>query len=193
MSLRSLVGEPVSIARTGATLTALIDPRERRLYLESRSDVAIGDTVGFRGYTRRIVEQPQVWFTAGVVATYEDGPPAFPDLGQILRAGNPGTLNEETGVIGDPADATVVWSGPCLVDARESDGSTPDVGDQRVGVVPFIVKVPLAVTDVRPGDNFRVTQSRDGRLLTRLLVVTAVRASSVDLVREVLAFDNQGG
>lgn len=184
--------EAVKVVRTGSILPVLIDPAQRKLYFTGSADVVEGDTLGFRGLTRRVSAPVEVWDAAGAVATYEEAPPYLPDLGRLLRAGDPGAFDDVTGTIGTPADATVIWSGPCSVDARESDGSTPDVGDQRVGVVPMIVKVPLSVTDVRPGDGFEVTSSRDVRLTTRLLVVTAVRASSVDTIREILAFDNQG-
>jgi hypothetical protein len=59
--------------------------------------------------------------------------------------------------------------------------------------VPFLLTVPLSLVDVKAGDQFRVSQSRDARLTTRLLTITAVRSSSSGLVRELVAFDNQGG
>jgi hypothetical protein len=62
-----------------------------------------------------------------------------------------------------------------------------------VGIVPFLITVPLSLVDVKAGDQFRVSQSRDSRLTTRLLTITAVRGSSSSLVRQLVAFDNQGG
>lgn len=183
--------EPVTIARTGEVLRGLVDPAERRIYLPLGTGVVAGDVAGFRGYTRRIVDTPEVWATAGVVATFEDAPPYLPDLGRLLRGAGPPVLNEETGDL-ELVDPVTLWSGACSVESRDSEGATPEIGDQQVGIVPFVVTVPLALIDVRRGDLFETTQSRDGRLSQRGLMVTAVRASSSALVREVLAFDNQG-
>lgn len=185
--------ESVTVQRTGRALPGLVDPLERRVYLESGSDVRAGDVLAFRGYTRRVVAEPMVWASAGVVVEFEDASPLLPDLGQLLRpTGGLGPIDEETG-LRIPPDAPVVWSGACLVEPAQSDGSIPEIGDQQVGVVPFTVEVPLALSDVRTGDVFKVTQSRDARLLVRLLVVKAVRASSTATTRTLLAFDNQGG
>lgn len=185
--------EPVTIARTSATLQGLVDPHERRLYLALGVDVQVNDVAGFRGYTRRLVAVPEVWATAGVVAEFEDAPAALPDLGALYRAsGDPPVLDENTGEYGPPVDDDPLWTGACRVEPAQSDGSNPEIGDQQVGIVPFVVTVPLALIDVRTGDLFKVSSSRDGRLLVRTLVVKAVRASSTGLVRELLAFDNQG-
>jgi hypothetical protein len=184
--------EPVTLVRTGAVLLGLVDERERQVYLSWDCGVQGGDLLAFRGVVRRVPAEPVVWAGAGVVAAYEAAPALMPDLGQLLRGGGTQVLDETTGeltsTVGFP-----VWSGPCLVEPAQSDGSNPEIGDQQVGIVPFTVTVPLALTEIRPGDLFKVTSSRDARLLTRTLVVKAVRASSTEVTREVLAFDNQGG
>lgn len=182
--------EPVTVQRTGAAISGLFDPLERRLYLPG-GDVVRGDGVSLRGEVRR-VSDVQSWLGAGLVAVLDEQAVFLPDHADLLRGSGPGVLDEDTGVI-SPANTATVWSGLCLVEPAQSDGSNPEIGDQQVGVVPFVVTVPLALTDVRPGDLFKVTQSRDARLLSRTLVVKAVRASSSELTREVLAFDNQGG
>jgi hypothetical protein len=184
--------ETVVNGRTGLTVSALIDPHERRLYFDLGVDVQAGDTVGFRGYTRRLTVLPEVWATAGVVAVYEDSPVYLPDLGELSRPTGPGARDDTTGVRG-PGSEDLVWSGPCLVEPAQADGTNPEIGDQQVGIVPFVVTVPLALTGVKVGDRMRITQSRDARLLVRTLVVKAVRASSSALTRDLLAFDNQGG
>ena len=75
--------------------------------------------------------------------------------------------------------------------ATESDGSTPEIGEQAIGKVPFVITVPLSVVDVQPGDLFRLSSSRDTRLTTRTFTLRAVRASSTSLDRELLGFDPQ--
>lgn len=186
-----LADEMVSIQRTGWSYPTLVDPLESRLYFPVWADVQAGDVAGFRGYTRRISTMPAVWNGAGVVAELEDAPTFLPDLGRILRpSSEPGVPDPDTGIIAPP-DAVLVWSGPCNVAATQSDGTVVDIGEQRLGRVPFLVTVPLAVTDINVGDIFDVTQSRDGLLVTRNLVVSGFRMSSTSTTRDLLAFDSQ--
>lgn len=183
----------VIIGRTQLAVSALIDPRERRIYLPSGTDVLGGDTATFDGKPWRITEAPEVWDDAGIVATFDTEPALLPDSGALFRnVTTSPVLNEETGELVFPADVPA-WSGPCSAEPSESQGLTPELGGQRVGVVPFLITVPLSLTDVRTGDQFKVTQSRDPRLATRVLTITAVRGSSSSLVRQLVAFDNQGG
>lgn len=187
-----LAAEPVSIARTGADYPALVDPREFRLYFDAGADVRVGDVAGFRGYTRRIAVLPELWNGAGLVAAYEEAPTYLPDLGQLLRpTGGPPVLDEDTGEMVPPDPDEVGSPVACRVEPTESDGTTPFVGQQAIGKVPFVITVPLTVTNVAPGDLFRVTTSRDARLLTRTLVITGVRASSTATDRELIGFDPQ--
>lgn len=182
--------EPVAIARTGEVLSALIDPQMRKLYLSVGADVQAGDVAGFRGYTRRIVEMPHLWATVGVVAQFEESPAYLPDLGTLSRPGEP-TFDSGTGDYAPTS--TQVWTGACLVETAQAAGSDAEIGEQRVGIQPFLVSVPLSVLDIRPGDLFKVTASRDGRLLTRTLVVQKTEAGSSALLRVFRAIDNQGG
>lgn len=185
--------EIVTVQRTAARLTAWVDPLEHRLYLDDAStDVRAGDVLALRNTTRRVTSEPQVWTGAGLVVLYEAASALLPDLGQVLRGSGAPVLDEDTGELTVPG-STSHWTGPCLVEPAQSDGLTPELGEQRVGIVPFLVTVPLALVDVRSGDQFRITQSRDARLTTRLLTITGVRASSSSLVRQLVAFDNQGG
>jgi hypothetical protein len=195
-------GVPVAVSRGGVVVGSVKcawDPAENRLYGPYGADVAVGDVLGFRGLTRRVSAPPELWqspFTgwkAGAVFHMEDAPTSLPDLGSLLRPAGRGTLNETTGQYDSPTAPSTVWSGACLVEPAQSDGTNPEIGDQQVGVVPFVVTVPLEVTDIRVGDLFDVTSSRDGRLVARTLSVKAIRASSTALTRELLAFDNQGG
>lgn len=186
-----LAEESVTVQRTGRVLSALVDPRELRLYLPLGADVVAGDVAGFRGYTRRITELPQLWNGAGVVASYEDAPAFLPDLGSILRPSTDApVLDPDTGEL-VPGAATTVWSGACKVEPTESDGSAVQIGEQRLGRMPFVVTVPLSVTDVQAGDIFQVTQSRDGLLSSSFLTISGFRMSSTALTRELLAFDTQ--
>jgi hypothetical protein len=184
----------IRVARTSAALAAWVDPSERRIYVDDpAADVRSGDTLTVRGLTRRVVDDPDVWALSGLVAVYEEGPPTLPDLGQLLRNGTSApVLDETTGVLTIPADSSS-WTGPCLAEAANTQGNDPELGGQRVGIVPYLITVPLSLVDVKAGDQFKVTQSRDQRLITRLLTITAVRGSSTGLVRELVAFDNQGG
>jgi hypothetical protein len=186
-----LAEESVTVQRTGEILSGLVDPREHRLYLPEATDVVPGDVAAFRGYTRRIAVLPELWWGAGLVAEFEPGPAYLPDLGRLLRASSSApVVDEESGII-TPPDADLVWSGACKVEPTESDGSTPLLGEQRLGRIPFVVTVPLALTDVQAGDIFDVTSSRDGLLVSRNLTVTGFRMSSTAETRELLAFDIQ--
>lgn len=195
-------GERVLVTRSGVTvadLTGAFDPLESRVYLPFGSDVRGGDTISVRGLTRTTSQDVQDWrnpFTgweAGSVVVLDAAPVSLPDLGGLFRnTSTKPALDEDTGVLTFPADDPI-WTGPCLAEAAESQGLTPELGAQRVGVVPFLITVPLSLVDVKSGDQFRVSQSRDARLVTRLLTITAVRASSSSLVRQLVAFDNQGG
>src|SRR5437868_12546022 len=178
----TLPRQSVVVQRTGSDLPGLIDQLERRIYFRGLPDVVAGDSLAFQSRVRRVEAQPVVWGQTGLVVSYEDAPAVLPDLGQLLRGGGIPVLDETTGDLTVTAGAQV-WSGACLVEPAQSDGSNPEIGDQQVGIVPFTVTVPLAVTDVRPGDLFKVTSSRDQRLLTRTLVVKAIRASSTALTR----------
>lgn len=190
-------GESINVQRTSEFVFGGIDDDQRKLYLPSGSDVRAGDTLGFRSKVRRVVADPVEWrspfsgWAAGMVVEFEEGPAYLPDLGRLLRPStDPPVLNEETGTL-DPPGPVQQWSGACKVEPTESDGSTPFIGQQAVGKVPFVITVPLTVVDVAPGDLFDVTSSRDTRLSSRLLVITGVRASSTSLDRELIGFDPQ--
>jgi hypothetical protein len=136
---------------------------------------------------------PFTGWEAGSVVVLDAAPVSLPDLGSVFRnaSGSP-VLDENTGVLTYPTD-NPVWTGPCSAEAENAQGNSPELGGQRVGIVPFVITVPLSLVDVKAGDQFRVSQSRDSRLTTRLLTITAVRGSSSSLVRQLVAFDNQGG
>lgn len=186
-----LTRDSLTVARTGAVTSCLVDPDLSRIYLPESVDIIRGDTVAFRDFTRRIPKPVAQWLGAGLVVEYEDGPAYLPDLGE-LRRGVGYTFDENTG---DrvPTGGTLLYSGPCHVssDPYAFDTRT-DVGAQIVGSSAFIVQVPLEVIDGKDGDTFQVTYSRDGRLLVRALTVKAARAHSDQLFRELMCFDNQG-
>lgn len=195
-------GEPITVVRDGGQVDVFygaVDQAEGRVYLPYAADVQPGDTLSFRGLVRTTTADRQDWrnpwtgWEAGSVVVLDDAPTTLPDLGQLFRnATSTPVLNEDTGVLELPDD-TAAWTGACLAEAANAQGNDPELGAQRVGIVPFLITVPLSLVDVRSGDQFKVTQSRDQRLITRLLTITAVRGSSTKLVRELVAFDNQGG
>lgn len=195
-------GDRVLVTRDGATVvdtTGAFDPAEGRLYLPFGVDVQPGDTISIRGLTRTTSADRQDWSSpwtgrqSGAVVQLDPAPLSLPDLGSVFRnTSTAPVLDEDTGVLTFPADAPI-WTGPCSAEAAQRPGLVVDLGGQRVGSVLFLLTVPLSLVDVHPGDQFRISQSRDSRLTTRLLTITGVRASTSSLVRELVAFDNEGG
>lgn len=194
-------GEPVQVSRGGQPLRTLyggVDWAEHRLFLEPGSDVRQGDLASFRGLTRRINANPQVWYNpmtgwdAGTVAYFDPDPAFLPDWGHIRRPSPQPTLNEETGELAY-TPGPQVWSGPCLVVPGIGQGINPnDFAGQRTSAMTHVITVPLDCTDVMPEDLFFVTTSRDPLLTTRTLVVIGVRLTSTDETRDLLVRDNQG-
>lgn len=195
-------GDRVLVTRDGATVvdtSGAFDPDKGQLFLPFGADVQPGDTISIRGLTRTTSADRQDWRSpwsgreSGTVVVLDPAPLSLPDLGSVFRnATTAPVLNEDTGVLTFPTDSPI-WTGPCSAEATQRPGLVVDLGGQRVGSVLFLLTVPLSLTDVRPGDQFRVSQSRDSRLTTRLLTITGVRGSSTSLVRELVAFDNEGG
>lgn len=196
-------GSLVTISRNGVPLgsvRAAVDPAKRELYFPWDTDVRLGDVVAFDGLVRRVVgeDEPFPWtnaFTgwrAGVVASYDLGPTSLPDLGRLLRPDEKAApiLDRATGVL-TPAVPPQVWAGPCKVEPRDAGTTIMPIGEQQLGRVQFSIEVPLEVTDVKVGDLFDVTQSRDGLLLIRNLKVSGFSMSSTSATRELLAFDAQ--
>ena len=183
--------DQVTVARTGRTHRGLVDPDTRRIYLPEDVDIIRGDVAAFRDFSRRIDKPVEQWLGAGKVVQFEEGPAYLPDLGKLIRNAH-FTTDYDTGdrtlVGGD-----VLWSGPCHLESDPYAFDTrTDIGAQMVGSSVFLIKLPLEVVDVKDGDLFQITSSRDTRLLVRTLIVKSARASSDDLFRQLLAFDNQG-
>jgi hypothetical protein len=186
-----LTKDPVVVQRTNKRLFGLVDPETRKIYFPDRVDVIRGDVLGFRGVVRRLNVPVEPWFGAGVVAQFEEGEHFLPDLGKIVRGGS-WTTDEDTG---DRVyvEGTTVWTGPCHVESDPYAFDTrTDVGGQQVGSSVFQIQVPLEVVDIKDGDYFVTTTSRDPRLLVRTLTIKSARGNSDKLFREILAFDNQG-
>jgi hypothetical protein len=113
------------------------------------------------------------------------------DRGTLLRPSTaPPVLDPNTGTYTTPAPTTL-WAGPCWV-GQFVTGSAQDIGGQQVTLANLVVKVPKTVTDVKPGDQFKVTATADSRLLNRPLTVLSVGGSSAGVWRELLAHDDQG-
>lgn len=113
------------------------------------------------------------------------------DSGQLLRPNGKPVLNEATGAY-VPAPPTKLYEGKGRLRTRDVNGSAVDIGDQRVTTVGLLLNLPLTVTDVRPGDQWKVVTSADPRLVGLTLTVAAVRSSSSAVQRELLIIDNQG-
>jgi hypothetical protein len=186
-----LLRDQVTVARTGRTSRGLVDPEHRKIYLPQDVDIVRGDVAAFRDFSRRIDKPVEEWLGAGKVVEFEEGPPYLPDLGKLIRNAH-FTTDYDTGdrilTAGD-----VLWTGPCYLESDPYAFDTrTDIGAQMVGSSVFLIKLPLEVVDIKDGDSFQTTTSRDGRLLVRTLTVKSARASTSDLFRQLLAFDNQG-
>lgn len=184
--------ETVTVTRAGAAHTvdgAAYDPDQRQLFLPAGVDVRQGDVIGVRSLTRRVEVEPSLWLGAGVVVTLEEAPSFLPDLGTLYRLTS-GHFDTASGQYVDAARMPL-WTGACSVEV-ETLGSEVDVAEQRVTVQPLTVQLPLEVTDVKPGDVFRVTSSRDVRLTSLDLTVLRVESGSTALTRVVRVIENQG-
>jgi hypothetical protein len=167
--------DAVVVSRDGEQVVSLLgafDPDQGRLYLPYGTDVRGGDTVAVGSVVRSASADAQQWRSpytgvqAGAVVVLDPAPASLPDLGQLLRNGTSApVLDETTGVLTIPADSSS-WTGPCLAEAANTQGNDPELGGQRVGIVPYLITVPLSLVDVKAGDQFKVTQSRDQRLIT---------------------------
>lgn len=186
-----LIRDAITVERTGLTTPGLVDPEARKIYFGTDIDIVRGDVASFRGFVRRIDKPVSLWLGAGKVADFEEGPPYLPDLGRLLRD-MAFTIDYDTGER-VPTGGTELWTGPCHLqsDPYAFDTRT-DIGSQMVGSSVFLIRVPLELIDVKDGDSFQITTSRDPRLLVRTLTVRSARANTDKLYRELLAFDNQG-
>ncbi|GAA1436314.1 hypothetical protein GCM10009616_35790 [Microlunatus lacustris] len=182
--------EPVTILRTSQTIYALIDPSESRIYVKSAADVVRGDVLTFRGLTRRVHEDPELWAKSSLVIPFEDAPPFLPDLGTLHRQ-TPGGFDRATQTYLQPG-LNPIWTGPCSLKPESVLGADADVAEQQVTVQPFAVTVPLDLVDVQPDDVFEVTASRDTWLTGRPLTVVRVEGGSEELGRIIRVTANQG-
>jgi uncharacterized protein DUF6093 len=178
--------EWIAVARTAASLEGLVDPTERRIYLDFGVDVLRGDTLGFRTWSRRALTVDS-WRNAGVVVEFEDGPSWLPDAGTLARKGSAWNSGSNQNTI----TWTTVYSGPCRVDSAASTAPSSEIGQQSIQLQPYTVLFPRTLIDVEPGDRLTVTSSRDGRLLVRTLFVQRTLADSQAQDRVVLMREEQ--
>lgn len=184
--------EPVTFTRAGRSITlpAAFDPSEFKLFLDEGSDVQAGDLATLRGYSRLVVDPPQVWTDGGVVAQLEPDPVWLPDLCTLEKL--TGTTSWDPVANTETPDwATVATEVPCRVEAVQSKSSEVLIGQQATEVQPYTITLPATVTDVRRGYRLTVTTSRNPLLLTRKLIITRIPAESLSEQLTVLAKEEQ--
>jgi hypothetical protein len=186
--------QPVTATRGGTAVFAGVggvDMNHSVLYLRGVADVRDGDVLTFGGESRRVIKEPESWFGAGLVVSFEPSYPLLRDLGALSRQN--GTTFDRALNTEVPTWQTL-WSGPCLVDPPTIDGSATDaeVAQQMLTVQPFTVSVPLEVVDIRPDDRFIVTRSDDPWMVGRPLQVTRVKGASLAQQRQFTAISNEG-
>lgn len=170
------------------SITAWFDPNQDKLYVDDPQTVQAGTLVTVRGRTRRVIKA-EYWNGAGTVCDLEPGPVYFPDAAVLNRV-TAGTRDPDTGEV--PEILTPIWTGNCEVEAQPSaDASQLEILDRRRELVMFTVKLPLEVSDINQGDRFKITASRDPRLVDRTLHVIRVLASSHAQERVVLTAERQ--
>lgn len=107
------------------------------------------------------------------------------DTCTITRAGTgASTWDEETETTVPPA-RTTVYTGRCLVMARDVSGSEIDLADQEVSTRAYVVSVPVSVTGAAVGDRVHVDASTDPAAAGRDLVVDSIDAVTVATMRRL--------
>lgn len=124
---------------------------------------------------------------------------AMPDECTITRASTlPNVFDSDTGRSVPPI-ATLVWSGRCRVEARQTV-QVAGVGDEPVTLRAYDIAVPvdvdLAVVDDTLGvlvdDVFTLTSSRSTWLIDRPLRITDVTGDTVETERHLVCEDHLG-
>jgi hypothetical protein len=76
----------------------------------------------------------------------------------ISRRGTTGAFNETTGAY-DVGASTEIYAGPCRVKPRDNADRVVQYGEQAVSFWPYIVSVPMSVTNVGLNDIVTITAS----------------------------------
>lgn len=113
------------------------------------------------------------------------------DTCTITRAGSVGSFDPATGLT-TPAVGSQVYTGPCLVMARDVAGSEPDAGGQPVSLRAYVVSLPVTATAVEPGDQVHVDASADPGAAARTLTVETIDAVTVATMRRLFCTHDQG-
>ena len=88
------------------------------------------------------------------------------------------------------ATSTTVFSGACQIRAATSDARLVEAGETEINATDLLVKLPHTV-DVERDDTITVTDSPDSRLVGRTLVVRFVVADDWQVVRRVVAREEE--
>lgn len=181
------------------------DPHTRTAYLATSKDwpwpPAVGDRLSIEAVGNfRVTQPPEAWrnpFTgwdAGLALAelqlldVRDGD--LPDLATFERPGPP-TWDREANT--DVVAWAETMQARVSVEAADSSAWAEfELGEQRVGVQPYVVALGLDVTDVQPGDRLTVTRSDDPYLVGRPLQVARVKGGTSAVTRQLIALDNQG-
>lgn len=102
------------------------------------------------------------------------------DTCTIARTTAQGAFDRATGDYGAPTTA-VVYSGACRVKPRDNQDHVVQVGEQPLSLWPFVVSVPISVTDVDVDHVVTITASAlDPALVgTQMRVRQVIRGSFV--------------
>jgi hypothetical protein len=96
----------------------------------------------------------------------------------LTRPGARGAFNASTGSY-DPADAGVLYAGACRVKTKDLSDRVVQAGEQPVSLWPYMVWLPISVTDVQVDDLVTVTGSEfDAGLVGLVLRVRQVTFAS---------------
>lgn len=106
------------------------------------------------------------------------------DACTITRVTGAGTQNETTGRI--VPTTTQLYAGQCQVRVPQQAAQAPEVGARSATIQGAIVKVPLAVEDVRIGDTVTITASvHDPELVGRVFTVAQLHHKTWPTARKL--------
>lgn len=114
----------------------------------------------------------------------------FKDQCTIVRRSEP-TFEYSTGTR-TPGSETQIYSGPCMVMARDAYQRETDVVMDATTLMSYSAVVPYDVDTVEDDDIFKATATDDGRLLNRELRVVGVRMETEVAGRVLFLEDNMG-
>jgi hypothetical protein len=112
------------------------------------------------------------------------------DTCTITRASEPGVFNETTGQY-DLASPATVYSGKCRVKPRDNADRVVQYGQEAVSFWPYVVSVPMSVTDIELDDVVTIAASAlDPALVDLQLRVREVLSGSHLTARRLSCEEN---